>query len=225
MKILDRTGLAIFSTIVLIISIVMCMIIFDWVSINTVTGIVSRTLNYGVGSKIVLGISIAFILLAIKCIFFSSSNKEKSEYKNGILLENSDGKLLITKDTLENLVNTIVKSFDGAENAVARIELDNENNLKVFVNISVKENAVIKELSSNIQARIKEAIKTNNKFLDDWFPTWRYSKFIKLSYMFKYGFNNLKIWIVKMCYKFHLFRAFLKVYNFMITKLKIDIKW
>ena len=73
MKILDRTGLAIFSTIVLIISIVMCMIIFDWVSINTVTGIVSRTLNYGVGSKIVLGISIAFILLAIKCIFFSSS--------------------------------------------------------------------------------------------------------------------------------------------------------
>lgn len=99
MKILDRTGLAIFSTIVLIISIVMCMIIFDWVSINTVTGIVSRTLNYGVGSKIVLGISIAFILLAIKCIFFSSSNKEKSEYKNGILLENSDGKLLITKDT------------------------------------------------------------------------------------------------------------------------------
>ena len=85
MKILDRTGLAIFSTIVLIISIVMCMIIFDWVSINTVTGIVSRTLNYGVGSKIVLGISIAFILLAIKCIFFSSSNKEKSEYKNGIL--------------------------------------------------------------------------------------------------------------------------------------------
>ena len=159
MKILDRTGLAIFSTIVLIISIVMCMIIFDWVSINTVTGIVSRTLNYGVGSKIVLGISIAFILLAIKCIFFSSSNKEKSEYKNGILLENSDGKLLITKDTL---VNTIVKSFDGAENAVARIELDNENNLKVFVNISVKENAVIKELSSNIQARIKEAIKTTS---------------------------------------------------------------
>ena len=154
MKILDRTGLAIFSTIVLIISIVMCMIIFDWVSINTVTGIVSRTLNYGVGSKIVLGISIAFILLAIKCIFFSSSNKEKSE--------NSDGKLLITKDTLENLVNTIVKSFDGAENAVARIELDNENNLKVFVNISVKENAVIKELSSNIQARIKEAIKTTS---------------------------------------------------------------
>lgn len=55
----------------------MCMIIFDWVSINTVTGIVSRTLNYGVGSKIVLGISIAFILLAIKCIFLVQAIKKK----------------------------------------------------------------------------------------------------------------------------------------------------
>lgn len=81
MKILDRTGLAIFSTIVLIISIVMCMIIFDWVSINTVTGIVSRTLNYGVGSKIVLGISIAFILLAIKCIFLVQAIKKKVNIK------------------------------------------------------------------------------------------------------------------------------------------------
>lgn len=80
-------------------------------------------------------------------------------------------------------------------------------------------------LSNDKECNLKEAIKTNNKFLDDWFPTWKYSKFIKLSYMFKHGFNNLKIWIVKMCYKFHLFRAFLKVYNFMITKLKIDIKW
>ena len=71
MKILDRTGLAIFSTIVLIISIVMCMIIFDWVSINTVTGIVSKTKKYRVDSKIVLGISIAIIKKAIKCIFFS----------------------------------------------------------------------------------------------------------------------------------------------------------
>ncbi len=70
MKILDRTGLAIFSTIVLIISIVMCMIIFDWVSINTVTGIVSRTLNYGVGSKIVLGISIAFYIISNKVYIF-----------------------------------------------------------------------------------------------------------------------------------------------------------
>ncbi len=162
MKILDRTGLVIFSTLMLVISIVMCMLIFNWLEVETFTKIISKGIQNEVVSNVILTISIVFILLSIKCIFFSSNNKEKNEYKNGILLENSDGKLLITKETLENLVNTIVKSFDGAENAVARIELDNENNLKVFVNMSVKENAVIKELSSNIQARIKEAIKTTS---------------------------------------------------------------
>ena len=162
MKILDRTGLVIFSTLILIISVVMCMLIFNWMEVETVSEIILKGLKNEIASNVMLAISIIFILLAIKCIFFSSNNKEKKEYKNGILLENSDGKLLITRDTLENLVNTIVKSFDGAENAVAQVELDNENNLKVFVNISVKENAVIKELSSNIQARIKEAIKNTS---------------------------------------------------------------
>ena len=61
--------------------------------------------------------------------------------------------------------------------------------------------------------------------MDDYFPTWRYLKYIKFSYMVKYGFKNFKIWIMKIFYKLHMFRAFLKVYNFMISKLKIDIKW
>ena len=110
-------------------------------------------------SKIILAFSIIFILLAIKCIFFDSSAKEKEESKNGILLENSNGKLLITKETIENLVNAVVKGFDSAENVTTRVELDKENNVKVFVNLSVKENAIIKELSTNLQTKIKTTIK------------------------------------------------------------------
>ena len=144
MKILDRIGLALFSSLMLIISIIVCLMIFGWLSVS---------------SNIMLGLSIAFILLAIKCIFFDSSSKQEMDYKNGILLENSDGKLLITKDTIENLVNSVVKGFDSAENVTTRVELDNENNVTVFVNLSVKENAVIKELSTNLQTKIKTTIK------------------------------------------------------------------
>lgn len=81
------------------------------------------------------------------------------DYKNGILLENSNGKLLITKDTLENLVNSVVKGFESAENVTTRIELDKENNVRVYINLSVKENAIIKELSTNLQNKIKTTIK------------------------------------------------------------------
>lgn len=110
-------------------------------------------------SNILLTLSVVFILLAIKCIFFDSNNKQEMDYKNGILLENSNGKLLITKDTLENLVNSVVKGFESAENVTTRIELDKENNVRVYINLSVKENAIIKELSTNLQNKIKTTIK------------------------------------------------------------------
>ena len=155
MKILDRIGLALFSTIILILSIITCLIIFGCLNIVS-------ALQNEVTSNIILAVSALFILLAIKCIFFDSSAKQEMDYKNGILLENSDGKLLITKDTIENLVNSVVKGFDSAENVTTRVELDKENNVTVFVNLSVKENAIIKELSTNLQTKIKTTIKNTS---------------------------------------------------------------
>lgn len=159
MKILDRIGLALFSSIMLIISIIICLMIFGWLSIDLVHQLIVIAINDNVSSNIILALSIVFILLAIKCIFFDSSSKQEMDYKNGILLENSDGKLLITKDTIENLVNSVVKGFESAENVTTRVELDKENNVTVFVNLSVKENAIIKELSTNLQTKIKTTIK------------------------------------------------------------------
>ena len=159
MKILDKIGLALFSSLMLIISIIVCLMIFGWLSVDLVHQLVEMAINDNVSSNIILGLSIVFILLAIKCIFFDSNSKQEIDYKNGILLENSDGKLLITKDTIENLVNSVVKGFESAENVTTRVELDKENNVTIFVNLSVKENAIIKELSTNLQTKIKTTIK------------------------------------------------------------------
>ena len=159
MKILDRIGLAVFSSLILILSILTCLLIFGWLDLELVNSLIVTAINNQVCSNIILALSIIFILLAIKCIFFDSSSKQEMDYRNGILLENSDGKLLITKDTIENLVNSVVKGFDSAENVTTRVELDKENNVTVFVNLSVKENAIIKELSTNLQTKIKSTIK------------------------------------------------------------------
>lgn len=159
MKILDRIGLALFSTLILILSVIVCLMIFGWLDVDFVYQIMTRAIEDQISSNILLALSVIFILLAIKCIFFDSSSKQETDCKNGILLENADGKLLITKDTLENLVNNVVKGFESAENVTTRVELDKENNVKVFVNLSVKENAIIKELSTNLQTKIKTTIK------------------------------------------------------------------
>ena len=48
------------------------------------------------------------------------------------------------------------------EDVTTKIELDKENNLTVYVNLVVKENAVIKELSKNMQNKIKDTIKKSS---------------------------------------------------------------
>lgn len=162
MKTIEKITLVLFSTIMLIISIILCLSIFGWIDVEFLGDIINNAISNTVTSNILLVLSIIFILLSIRCIFFDSSAKEKEEYKNGILLENSNGKLLITKETIENLVNAVVKGFDSAEEVTTKIELDKDNNVRVFVNLVVKENAVIKELSTNLQNKIKDTIKKSS---------------------------------------------------------------
>lgn len=159
MKIIERTTLILFSTLMLMISLICCLLIFGWLDTNFIGETFEQILQNPVSCNILLGLSVIFILLAIRCIFFDSSSKQKEEYKNGILLENADGKLLITKETIENLVNGVVKGFDSAEDVTTKIELDKDNTVRVYVNLSVRENAVIKELSTNLQTKIKDTIK------------------------------------------------------------------
>ena len=98
--------------------------------------------------------------MEIKCIFFDSTSKGKTNEEQGVLLENENGKLMISKETLENLVNSVALNFEGTEQVTTRVELDRENNVMVYVNLMVGSNVIIKELSANLQTKIKEKIKT-----------------------------------------------------------------
>lgn len=159
MKILDKIGLLIFSSLILILSIILCLLVFGWLSVDTIYDITKLAINHGVASNVLLTISVVCIILAIKCIFFRSNQDEINGIKDGILLQNSDGKLVISKATLEELVNNVVKGFDSAQDVTSKIVLDEEKNLIVYVTLNVKENAIIKELSNNLQTKIKSAIK------------------------------------------------------------------
>lgn len=159
MKILERISLTIFSVIILIIAIILCILIFGWVSPETIYNGIKNALTNPVITNSILVVAAICILLSLKSIFFSSDKKEINGIKDGILLQNSDGQLVISKTTLEELVNNIVKGFDSAQDVTSKIVLDEERNLIVNVIMSVKETAVIKELSNNLQTKIKSAIK------------------------------------------------------------------
>ncbi len=160
MKFIERATLIIYSTIMLIVSIILCLLVFGWLDIGLAGGVLKDIITGVTSGKVILGLSIIFILLSIKCIFFDSSAKTNEKTSQGILLENESGKLMISKETIENLVNSVALNFQSAEDVTTKVELDKANNVKVYVNLIVSSDAIIKDLSTNLQEKIKEKVKT-----------------------------------------------------------------
>lgn len=159
MKILEKITLIIYSNVILILAVIACLLVFGWLDMGLAGNIIYNLIVGETSSKIILGVSIVFILLSIKCIFFDSTSREQIKERQGVLLENDNGKLMISKETIENLVNSVALNFQSAENVSTRVELDKENNVKVFVNLIISSDAIIKDLSANLQTKIKEKIK------------------------------------------------------------------
>ena len=159
MKFVEKITLIIYSNVVLILSIIACLLAFGWLDLNVVENIVTYCITTDPASKVVLGVSVVFILLSIRCIFFDPTSKEEIKDRQGVLLENENGRLMISKETIETLVESVAKEFKDASEITTRVELDKENNVIIYATLIVTSNAIIKELSANLQNKIKERVK------------------------------------------------------------------
>ena len=72
---------------------------------------------------------------------------------------------------------------------------------------------------------MKKMMKETIQYLDTNFGTWRKSPFLKFGYSVKKGFKHIGLWGISIMYKMNLNLLFIKIYRFMIDKLKIDIKF
>lgn len=159
MKVLDKIALVIFSCIVLIIATLLCFVIFGWVKLDIIQFYIMQALSDPIQTNIILAISIVLILLGIKGIFFTTDIKKEAKKENGILIQNENGKLFITKDTIGNLVSGVVKEIEGAQDISSKVILSKDNSINIDVILFVAQDVVIKDLSNNLQLKIKEAVK------------------------------------------------------------------
>jgi len=159
MKFLERFTLVIYSLIMLILAIITSLLIFNWMDFGTVTEMVNALLTGAVSSKITLGVCVVFILLSIKCMFFDETTKEIIKESQGILLKNENGQLMISRETIDNMVKHAVTGFENVKECNTRIDVDEQNQLKITLFLTVNENVVIKELASNLQTKIKDEVK------------------------------------------------------------------
>ena len=159
MKFLEKMSLVIFSIIILVLSLIMDLLIFGWVKISNVTYFITMGLTVPTATNIILVVTIILMLLAIKCIFFSSKEKKESS-ADGVLLENESGKLLISINTIENIVKGVIREFPNIKSSTCKVILDKqENNVKINLNLVVEADTVLNVLSIKLQDKIKETVK------------------------------------------------------------------
>ena len=160
MKFLEKLSLFLFSLILCVISIGLILIMLKIVQIEAITGMMAELLNIiivnDVAVKITLAVSAVILILAIKCIFFGEEKVDDG--RNGVTLENDAGKLVISKESLENLIANVVKDVQGIEATSSRTILDKDRNLVVYVTTLVSKDMMIKDVTMQIQQKIKEAL-------------------------------------------------------------------
>ncbi len=157
MKFLDKLVLKIFSLIILIIAVGIILIMTGILPIQVITEQISFILNGENNIKILMGVLAVLMLLAIKGIFFTSKSENKG--KEGIVLENNSGKLVISKESLENLIASVTKEIPGADTVASKTVVDKNKNLIIYVTAVVSKDVMIKDVSNELQQKIKDAMR------------------------------------------------------------------
>lgn len=102
-------------------------------------------------------ISVVFLLISIKGMFFQSKNRK--ETRDGILLENNNGKLSISKETIQNLIKDVAEDIDGIEVYKSDSWIGKAGMLSIKIDLNVYKDVNIKEITKDIQEKVKHAIK------------------------------------------------------------------
>ena len=157
MKWLDKLALKIFSILILAIAVVVVLVITGIIPYADLGACLIKITDNDMGIKIAAGVLGVLVLLAIKGFFFTS--KPEDNGKDGIILENASGKLVISKESLENLIASVIKDIPGADTVSSRTILDKDRNLIVYVTAVVSKDVMLKDISNELQTKIKDAMK------------------------------------------------------------------
>lgn len=160
MRFLERLGLAIFSIIVLILSVILILIGTGFVEPTIFSILITKVITSQNYVYVLYGVCGVLALLALKCLFFTSPKENGDNYsEEGIQLQNEDGTLLITKNTLCNLVDGVVMEIPKVHTSETTVMIDKEGSVSLDVTINVANGVAIKDVSSKLQSKIKKTVK------------------------------------------------------------------
>ena len=145
------------ASVVLFVSIVSMLTLGGILATDLGSNIMEGIIEGEFWSKILFAIFVVLTVFSIKEIAFGE--KISREGKEGLILENESGKLIISKESLESLVAGVGKEIEGVESVASRTFIDTEKNVVVEVNVVVGRDVALKDISTELQKRVKIALK------------------------------------------------------------------
>lgn len=144
------------------------------------------------------------------------------EYLHNYMVINGSAMHSLKEDDIEKIKHSMLEVKE--EYKKANLEKNMMEILSSFVFLHLGISLMLNVYTFNKSSFSKE-YKEILKYLDINFSEWRSTKYTTIMYNLTHKKYNLKVAIVRKVYKARMFRAFLATYNFVTSKLKIDIKW
>lgn len=157
MKFFNRMCLVIFSLIILVLTTTIILMSLGVLETKLFTIVLTSLITAKTSLRVTIVVSVILFVLSFRFVFFKIEKDDNT--KDGIIMENANGKLIISKESLENMIYSSAKLINGIEYISSRTLIDKEHNLLITVTIQVGENVIIKDVSAGLQDKIKETMK------------------------------------------------------------------
>lgn len=164
-KIVDKIALAIFSVLMLIISVVYVLVYFNIMDYSLLDSGLRFMFNEEPSRTIFLVVAIVVFILSIKAILFESDSSTAT--KSAIAIKGEDGVLEIMPTTIEHIALISLSSYPAITDVSAKMRTKEEG-IVMDVSFCVLPDTNITELVEKLQKTIKDKIEgqTSAKVLE-----------------------------------------------------------
>lgn len=165
MKILDKIALAMFSIIMLIISVIYALVYFGIMDYSLFNAGVRFMFTEEPTRTVFLVVAILAFILSIKAILFDSDNYDNN--KGAIEIKGADGILEIMPTTIEHIALISLSGYPQISDINAKMKTKNEG-IVIDITFAVLPDTNITQLVEKLQKAIKEKIEeqTSAKVLE-----------------------------------------------------------
>ena len=157
MRVLDKIALAMFSVLILAISVVYILLYCGIMDQALAVKGIEIMVNEEPSKFVFLGLSIICILLSIKAILFDADSYEN--IKTPVEIEGDNGTLEIMPNTIEAIASMTLKNYTVISEAIAKMQ-SKKDGIVMNITCMVKPDTIITELVSEMQKNVKEKIET-----------------------------------------------------------------